>query len=210
MKRIDRSDAVCMIAAIVLLIMSVMSYIGDERMGYQVNTGLFCAVICLVPMIFRQFNIMQLPFVFVVLIEVSIFLHAYGVLLLKYDLLVMYDTLTHTVSSITVALCVFYALMAVEIFDPKTKFTPKWIPMFIAMIMLTFSVYWEVFEFFVDEFTGTNMQYSPWDTVRDMLCNTFGALLVTISSRYYLRNHTCVAFIDSLRIHPKLKKYLSK
>jgi len=199
-----------MIAAIVLLIMSVMSYIGDERMGYQVNTGLFCAVICLVPMIFRQFNIMQLPFVFVVLIEVSIFLHAYGVLLLKYDLLVMYDTLTHTVSSITVALCVFYALMAVEIFDPKTKFTPKWIPMFIAMIMLTFSVYWEVFEFFVDEFTGTNMQYSPWDTVRDMLCNTFGALLVTISSRYYLRNHTCVAFIDSLRIHPKLKKYLSK
>ena len=210
MKRIDKSDIVCIIAAIVLLIMSIISYMDNERMEYQVNTGLFCAFMCLVPMIFRQFNIMQLPFAFVILIAASIFLHAYGVLLLKYDLLVMYDTLTHTASSITVALCVFYALMAVEIFDPKTKFTPKWIPMFIAMIMLTFSVYWEVFEFFVDELTGTNMQYSPWDTVRDMICNTFGALIITISSKYYLKRHTCVAFIDSLQIHPKLKKFLSK
>jgi len=75
--------------------------------------------------------------------------------------------------------------------------------------MLTFSIYWEVFELVVDMIWNTNMQYSPWDTVRDMAFNTIGALVVTMSARLYLKDHTCEEFIKNLELHPSLKDLIS-
>ncbi len=208
-KNIDRSDVVCIVAAAILLGMSALSVLHADRSGYQIWTGVFCSLLCLVPMLFRQAGVMKLPFAFIVLIEVAIFLHAYGVLMMKYDDLVWYDTITHLVSSITVALCVFYSLMTVELLDLHTSFSSKWIPLFIILIMLTFSVYWEVFELIIDTIWNTNMQYSPWDTIRDMVCNTVGALVIAASSRFYLKDHTCEEFIKSLELHPSLKHVVS-
>jgi hypothetical protein len=205
MKKIDRSDVICIVAAAILLFMTVLAVLGTDRSGYQIWSGIFTSLICLVPMLFRQAGVMKLPFALVVLIEVAIFLHGYGVLLMKYDDLVWYDTITHTVSTITVALCVFYALMTVELLDHQTTFSPKWIPLFITLIMLTFSIYWEVFELIVDIIWNTNMQYSPWDTIRDMVFNSVGALVITVSSRFYLKDHTCEEFIKNLELHPALK-----
>ncbi len=206
MKRLDRSDIICIVVAAILLIMSALSALGGaNRTGYQIWTGVFCAVLCLLPMLFHQSGIMRLPFSFVALIEIAILIHAYGVLLMKYDDLVWYDTVTHLVSSITVALCVFYALMTVELLDRQTSFSARWIPLFIILIMLTFSIYWEVFELVIDMIWNTNMQYSPWDTIRDTVCNIVGALVIAGSSRFYLKNHTCEEFIASLELHSTLK-----
>jgi hypothetical protein len=209
MKSIDRSDVVCLVTAAILMSMSVLSALESERSSYELWTGVFSSLLCLVPMILRQTGIMKLPFALILLIAVAIFLHGYGVLLMKYDDLVWYDTITHTVSTIVVALCVFYSLMTVELLDHNTRFSPRWIPLFLSLIMLTFSIYWEVFELVVDMIWNTNMQYSPWDTVRDMVCNTFSVLVITVSSRFYLKHHTCAEFINSLELHPLLKNAVS-
>ncbi len=111
-----------------------------------------------------------------------------------YDDIVWYDTVTHLAASITIALLVFYALVAVELFDKETRFGKR-IPLFVTLIMMTFSIYWEVLELVVDYTTGINMQYSPWDTIRDMVCNTIGTLMVTIPLRFYLKKH------DPIRVH---------
>jgi len=209
MKKIDLSDLVCIIAAAVLLFMTILSALGTDRTSYKLWTGVICALFCLVPMLFRHAGVMKLPLAFIVLIEVAIFAHAYGVLLMKYDDIVWYDTVTHTISTIAVGLCVFYALMAVQMFDQRTHFGPRWIPLFVTLIVMTFSIYWEVLELVVDTITGINMQYSPWDTIRDMVCNSAAALVVTVSARFYLKGHTCEEFIGGLELHPSLKGFVS-
>jgi len=200
------SDAVCIVAAAILLIMTAMSILEAERASYEVNTGLFCAVMCLVPMIFRRLKIMSLPFALVIIIEIAIFLHAYGVLLMRYDDVKVWDTVTHSVSSVTVSLCSFYALMSVSTFDPRIKISRRVMPIFVFMVAVAFGAYWESFEFAVDELFGTNMQYSPWDTFRDLSCDIFGALVVSIYSYIYLGYKNEKDFVESLRIHPFLTR----
>jgi hypothetical protein len=210
MKKIYLSDLVCIFAAAILLYMTYLSVVGTDRTAYKLWTGVLCALFCLVPMLFRHAGIMKLPLALILIIEISIFIHAYGVLLLLYDDILWYDTITHLASSITIALLVFYALIAVELFDHQTHFGPRGIPLFILLIMMTFSIFWEVLELIVDQTTGTNMQYSPWDTIRDIVCNDVGTIIVTLSVRFYLKGHTCEGFIESLELHPSLKGFVSR
>ena len=200
------SDVICVAAFFVLIAMSVMSMMDEQRLSYATNTGFFCAVFCLIPMILRHAKLVTLPLAFVIMIEVAIFLHAYGVLLAQYDFIQTWDTVTHSISSITVALCVFYALMTIDHFDPKVNLTRKFMPLFIFLIMMTFATYWEVFELVVDELWDTNMQYSPWDSLRDLICDTFGALVVSVYAYIYLGRHNEQEFIDNLEIHSSLVK----
>ncbi len=206
-KKSTISDAVCIIAFCVLLLMTVRSYFFENRLEYQLNTGLFTALFCLVPMIFRRAKIMTLPLVFVVMIETAIFLHGYGVLFMQYDDLVWYDTVTHTVSSVVVGLCVFYALMVVDGHDEKVMLGKKGMSIFIVLTMLALSVYWEVFELIVDIISGTNMQYSPFDTMRDMLSNTLGGIFVAIYVRWFLGRHPDYDVAKEFSLHPKLTKF---
>ncbi len=199
-------DLVCTISFIVLIAMTIESHFGNVRTGYQINTGLFTAFFCLVPMLFRRFKIMTLPLAFVVAIEIAIFLHGYGVLMLSYDNLSWYDSVTHTISSIVVGLCVFYGLMAVNKADDKVNLGRNGMSIFIILIMLSFSVYWEVFELIVDMLAGTNMQYSPFDTMRDMISNTFGGVVVALYVRWFLKKCPDYDVIESFDIHPRLVK----
>jgi len=204
MKRPNLGDVTAILASVSLMIMAILAFLEDNLMSYQVNTGVFCALFALLPMVFRHANIMSLPSSFVVMIELAIFLHAYGVLFGTYDFLVWWDTVTHFISSVTVALCVFYALLVVSQFDKRIRVTAKWMPLLIFLVMMTFGAYWEVFEFFVDQFTGTNMQYSPWDTIRDLTCDAAGALLVSLYAYLYMKKHDAKEFIDNLELNPKL------
>lgn len=198
------SDAICIIAFVLLMLLTVQSHFNETRTGYQTNTGLFTAFFCLVPLLFRRGKVMTLPLVFVVMIEIAIFLHGYGVLKLQYDNLEWYDSVTHTISSIVVGLCVFYALMTVDRADDKVAFGKNGIALFIVVIMMSFSVYWEVFELIVDVLTGTNMQYSPFDTMRDMLSNSAGGLIVAIYVRWFLGRHPHYDVAEEFDLHPKL------
>ena len=206
----DISDILCVVACITILAMSAASYMDTSRMGYQVNTGVFCGIFVLLPIFLKYFHVVRLPTVFVVAIMVAVALHAYGVLLLSYDKLPYYDTITHFLSSTVVAMCVYYTLMCYNAYGGGgCRFEGKGLPIAIALIMLGFSEYWEVFELVVDVTTGTNMQYSPFDTLRDMLCNTFGTLTVAAITGYYMRDKTSKQVADAFSIHPKLKAFIN-
>ena len=200
------ADLICVIAFAILLIMTFIAISKHLRQSYEINTGFFCALMCLAPLALRRGKAFRLPLALVVMIEVSIFLHAYGVLLKEYDLINNWDTVTHTVSSITVSLCTFYALMTAAVFDPRIKFTRSWMPFFIFFIAVTFGAYWESFEFAVDNLWGTKMQYSPFDTFGDLMCDVLGGVVVAIYSYIYLGRRTEKDFIEELNIHPRLRK----
>ena len=202
------SDILCIISCVAVLGMSVVSYVESMRGGYQVNTGVFCGLFVLIPVLLRYFRVVRLPNIFVVAILVAVLLHAYGVLLLSYDLLPYYDTVTHFLSSTVVALCVFYTLMCYQAYGGKCKFEGRGLFLAIALIMMGFSAYWEVFEFAVDAITGTTMQYSPFDTLRDMVCNTLGSLLVSFAVTYYMRDKSPRDIADSFELHRYLKAFI--
>jgi len=210
MKKLNLGDVTAILASAALMIMAILAFLEDNLMSYQVNTGVFCALFALLPPIFRHANVMSLPTPFVFMIELAIFLHAYGVLFGTYDFLVWWDTVTHFISSVTVALCVFYALLVISEFDKKLRIPPKWMPLLIFLVMMTFGAYWEVFEFFVDQITGTNMQYSPWDTLRDLVCDAAGALIVSIYAYLYMKKHNAKEFIGNLELNPKLTNIISR
>ena len=200
------SDLICAAVACILLLMTAAAILRAQSASYEVNTGFFCAFMCLVPIIFRKLKILELPITLIIIIELAIFLHAYGVLLMKYDDIQAWDTVTHIISSVTVSLCVFYALMAVNIMDPMIKITRKAMPLAIIIVVIAFGAYWESFEFVVDEVFGTNMQYSPWDTIRDLLCDVLGGSAVSVYSYIYLKNRSEKDFIESLNINPSLTR----
>lgn len=203
-------DAVCIVACFVMLGMSIYSFFEMNKVSYEINTGLFCGVACLFPLVLKHMHIMRLSVAFNLMITVAIFIHANGVLMMTYDTLVYYDTLTHTVASITVAMCVFYTLMCYHVFtDGKVDFAGKFMSITITLIMLGFSVYWEVFEFIVDMVWGSGMQYSPFDTIRDTICNTLGSVIVTVCASRYLRKHTPEEIVASFNLHPRLTRFIS-
>jgi hypothetical protein len=204
MKKINVGDVAAVITAAALTILMVLAVRDGEAASYEVNTGIFCALFCLLPPVLRHGRIMSLPSPFVIVIELSIFLHAYGVMFFQYDELYYWDTLTHAISSLTVSLCVFYALLVITTFDKKIRVPAKWMPLLIFLTAVTFGAYWETFEFFVDQLTGTNMQYSPWDTLRDLICDVVGALMVCVYAYLYMKKHDAKEFIDSLELHPKV------
>lgn len=203
-------DAVCFVACAVMLSMSIITFNDASLMNYEVNTGLLCGVACLFPMILKHLRIMTLSAAFNVMIAITIFIHANGVLMMSYDTLVFYDTLTHTAASITVAMCVFYTLMCYHVYTGgKVDFAGRFMPLMITLIMLGFSAYWEVFEFIADMMWETGMQYSPFDTIRDTICNTFGSIVVTTFAGRYLKKHTPEEIVASFNLHPRLVRFIS-
>lgn len=197
--------------AAVLLLMTILAIPAGGRHPYEVITGIVCSLFCLLPALFFCKKIMRLPLWFTAIIEAAIFMHGYGVLLLQYDLLVHYDTITHTLSSFVITVCVFFSLLCVEHYGNYTglKFTPGWTAMLVFVVMMSFGGYWEAFEYVVDAGTGTMMQYSPFDTVRDMLSNALGSILASTFMYFYLKHHDNEAVVRSFALCFRLERLLT-
>ena len=52
------------------------------------------------------------------------------------------------------------------------------------------------------------MQYSPWDTIRDLVCDTAGALIVSIYAMWYMKRNSEDSFVDTLKLHPYVTKLI--
>ena len=89
-------DCVCITACLIMIVMSAYSFFEMNKLSYEINTGLFCGIACLFPLILKPLHVMTLSVWFNVMIAITIFIHANGVLMMSYDTLVFYDTLTHT------------------------------------------------------------------------------------------------------------------
>lgn len=201
--------AMCIVPAIVLLYMSSLA-LGNGRQMYQFYTGIFCAVFCFLPWLLYRFRLMTLPMWMNVFILLAVFFHSYGVLVMQYDNLVWYDTVTHSFSSYVISLCTLLTLFCLQRYNGCIHFSLKVMTLFVVLIMVSFGVIWEVFEYVVDQTTGTCMQYAPWDTIRDMFCNSFGSVMASLFVVAVMRKTSIEEFIDRIELHQRLRKFLAK
>ena len=202
------ADILAVAMGVVLLALCASAY-SDGVHGLLVE--LFCAVVCFVPAVCRRVGIVSLPGTITFLIALAVFLHAFGLLSGAYDDVSYFDTITHTLSSAVVGLLVFYALITIQYFGGgRVNFEGRGLAVFTALIALTFSVYWEVMEYATDMFTGSVTQYSPYDTLTDLVCDSVGTFLASLWSGAYMRGRTVADAIGELQLGARLRRVASR
>ena len=116
-----------------------------------------------------------------------------------------WDILLHGFSAILLGII---GLLMVWILNHNEKVDMSLNPVFICIFSFSFAVaigvLWEIYEFAVDSFFGADMQKSGLvDTMWDLIIDTSGALLVSMSAYIYYRTG------HKFRLISKIQEFLS-
>jgi len=202
-----RPTAVDVTAVVFGVITIVLGFKG----GSVDTTVVFMGVICLIPLVLKYLGIVELPAPIVVMVAIAPWLHGMGLAMGYYRSLENYDTLTHTFSSMVVAVIVFYALSCVHHYSGGTvNFAGRGLAILTALLSMTFSVYWEVLEYLSDVFFSAFSQYSPYDTITDLICDAAGAVIGSVWVGFYMRGRTTKDVIESFHLSDRIQRFVSK
>ncbi len=124
-------------------------------------------------------------------ITLAVFLHTIGSASF-YARIGWWDHLTHAMSASLVAGVGYTFVRAIDIHSDQIHIPRRFAFIYILIVVMAFGVMWELFEFGLDraaDVTGMVMplaQHGLDDTVRDMLFNTAGALVVATFGQAHL------------------------
>ncbi|MFB6170746.1 MAG: hypothetical protein ABEJ06_06315 [Haloarculaceae archaeon] len=152
-------------------------------------------------------------------ITAAVFLHALGTIPLPADVVALvgtvppgaeratlygvggwWDHLTHALSASVVAGAGYAAIRALDEHSDAIDVPPRFTFVFVLLFVLAFGVFWEVIEFTVSELAqvagvGSALtQYGLEDTMRDLVFDTVGAVVVAIWGTGHL-----TGVVDALR-----------
>lgn len=195
-------DIASVAVGIVLLGIVVFAFNALSR---STIVGVLCCVICMVPTILKVADVVELPAPLIAIIVVSCFLHGFGLSFDLYTIVGFYDTVTHTLSSMTVGIVVFYAMIVLQYYGGgRVNFTGRGLALFTAMITMTFSVYWEVIEYFSDTVMDSVAQYSPYDTLTDLMCDALGTVLASFWVGAYMSRRKMGDVVGSFELNGRI------
>ncbi len=124
-------------------------------------------------------------------ITTAVFLHSLGSAGL-YLSIGWWDHLTHATSASLVAGVGYTAVRAVDLHSDEVRIPRRFAFVYIFVIVLAFGVVWELFEYGLDLVTTSTgyamplAQHGLDDTVRDLVFNSVGALLVALFGQAHL------------------------
>ena len=105
-----------------------------------------------------------------------------------YERIWWWDLALHGMSAMLMG---FIGFLAVYVFHMthRIEIKPFHIAAFTFGFAVTIGTLWEIFEFLMDWYVGTNMQKSGLvDTMTDLIINAFGALIAATTGFFYVRN----------------------
>ncbi len=124
-------------------------------------------------------------------ITTAVFLHTLGSAGL-YTRVFFWDNITHAMSASLIAAAGYTTARAIDLHSDEIHVPKRFIFVYIFVIVLSFGVVWELFEFGLDiaaDATGLAMplaQHGLDDTVRDTMFNSLGALIVAVFGQAHL------------------------
>ena len=203
MRNIRLLDVISMVVGIAII---AMAFLSPDILDHNIRVTVICGIICFIPFVIRQTGAFTIPVFLNVLILASAFLHAFGLAVNIYVLGGSYDTITHTLSSMTVSICIFLVLACFQYYAKgAVNFTGRALAFFTALLGMTFSVYWEVIEYSSDVLTGSVTQYSPYDTLTDLVCDFTGTLLASVFVGFYMSRRSPKDLIESFELNQRIK-----
>lgn len=191
----DRAHRLVLLIMLLIMMVELAFLVADSRwMHVFLVVVMMCVMLVpLMPGLRWQVRIpseIQLPAI--LFIFAAIFLgevHDYYLRIWWWDLAL------HTTAGLLLGLLGF---LVVYLLNEKTAVNMRMRPSFVAMFAFFFSVglgaLWEIFEFAMDQLVGTNMQKPAFgdpsgltDTMWDLVVDTLGAAIVSISGWIYMR-----------------------
>lgn len=101
----------------------------------------------------------------------------------------LWDAILHTISGFVIALVAFIIIKQLNDIDVRVDLSPFFVALFAVSFSLAIGVVWEIFEFSMDQFFGTNMQKSGlMDTMQDLIVCTIGAVIVGTMGYLHLKH----------------------
>jgi len=161
---------------------------GEQK---AISNGIISLLVTLIPAVLeRRYDLPLDPWL-ALWIAMAVFLHTVGSAGF-YARIEWWDHVTHSLSASLVAAAGYTTLRAVDLHSDAIRIPPRFSFAFIVVVVLSFGVLWELFEFGLDIIateTGIDMplaQHGLEDTVSDLTYNTIGAVLVGLFGQAHL------------------------
>lgn len=195
---------------LVMLAIGGFLYRGEWESAFRAGLIL---LLMLVPSILKQRYRFYLPFA----LDLGIVSFIFGTFFLGhthnfYNWFEYWDIIIHFQSGILLGITGF---VLVYILNEHKRFNLDLSPGFIFLFATTFSIafgaIWEIVEFMGDHWFRGSWQASLDDTMWDLVADSIGALIVSVSGYIWIRYHARLPFTPLfLRILKKAKKEFSK
>jgi hypothetical protein len=163
-------------------------YFGQPK---AITNGTIALAITFVPALLERNYDLPLDPWLALWITLAVFLHTLGSAGL-YAQLDWWDSITHAMSASLVAAVGYTFARAVDIHNDDIYIPRRFFFVYLLVVVLSFGVVWELFEFSLDVAaaeTGIDMplaQHGLDDTVRDLMFNSLGAVLVAVFGQAHL------------------------
>ncbi len=124
-------------------------------------------------------------------VTTAVFLHTLGSAGF-YGYVGWWDHLTHALSATLIAGIGYITVRAVDLHHREIRLPRRYMFVYAVVFVMAFGVVWELFEFGLDVIaieTGLEMplaQHGVDDTIRDMMFNTLGAIVVATAAHVHL------------------------
>jgi len=152
------------------------------------------------PSIFRRDLKIVLPVELNLWIVTTLFLHVLGSFSGFYDNTPGWDHLTHAMSASLIATFGFILVVSVDKYAESIYIPQIFLVLLIVMFTMAVGVIWEIMEYLIDSATGSHLQYSLDDTMRDLLFDTIGGTIVAFGGAYYLSHTTLDHFVEGFQM----------
>jgi uncharacterized membrane protein YjdF len=172
-----------------LLAMVVYGFVWSQPKA--ISNGAIALVITVIPAALERNYEFPLDPWLGLWITSAVFLHTLGSSGL-YSAIPWWDHVTHALSASLVAGVGYTAIRAVDLHSDEIRIPQRFAFAYIFLVVLAFGVVWELFEFGLDvaaTTTGYTMplaQHGLDDTVKDLVYNSLGALLVALFGQAHL------------------------
>jgi hypothetical protein len=162
-----------------------------------VNTVVALAVTQLPPLLERDYELPMDPRL-TLWITTAAFLHAFGVVGIPgtgvnfYAEVWWWDHVTHALSASVVAAVGYATVRAIDEHSEAMSLPPTFVSVVILIFVLAFGVLWELLEFAIGiaadslGMTAVLTQYGAEDTLKDLVFNALGGVLVATWGGVYL------------------------
>jgi len=195
----DLADRIQRILSYLLSFVILAAAFGAFYEGQWLNAFLAASAFILsyVPaMIEKNLKIglpIEFEFTFVVFLFVTIYL---GEINAYYTYFWWWDIFLHTLSGVLLGLVGF---ILVYIFNSEERIRLHLSPFFVGLFTFVFAVsigvFWEIFEFGLDQLFGFDTQHgSLFDTMSDLIVDTIGALFISVVGYFYVRKNRVPIF----------------
>lgn len=193
---------------IILFILAVALFVADWLLVFICSLVLFFSFLP----IFVERNInthlpVEFDFITTLFLFVSLLL---GDFMDFYSKFWWWDKVLHTLSGFLIGLLGFLIIYSLR-FSQKVIMSPSMTILFSYTFSMGIAAIWEIIEYTIDSFFGTNMQRSGLvDTMWDMIVASIGAILISILGFIYLKYGKGILFKNMIlrmqKLNVKVKK----